>query len=441
MISGTTKTLAAVAVAVVVGVAASAATAGTGSPDVAPQSVTDSQLQGAARTTVTGGADVVPTTRTIPHWWGSTLDPLNGTTYGYNVVGANPSACAGAACDVTVQVDITPIVLAVDGMTFSGGDVLPAALASPQFTLHDYGSTPYATGPDLARAAGGVLSQDDAGNPLQLEDAVMRAEFGKTGSSSYHLRLHPNVLPPVTIDVPQGQGLLLRNTPGVVFAAVDYQWWVTQVQNLETKADPTHLALYLTDDTFTYLGSTKSFQLEAVGFHGARATGDILSGTSNSNGNAPVQTFAWVTWLSPGLFARPNGGFEWALQDMNVLSHELGEWANDPFTNNLIQAWPYVPGHAEYGCSPLIETGDAVGASGFAMGTNTFRQGPNPNGTQSADGYYHPQDELFLPWFLRVAPNALSEPTQTPSPDIGRYSFMGDLERQPGFSQPAPACP
>ena len=31
------------------------------------------------------------------------------------------------------------------------------------------------------------------------------------------------------------------------------------------------------------------------------------------------------------------------------------------------------------------------------MGTNTFEQGPNPNGTQSADGFYHPEDEVFLP--------------------------------------------
>ena len=36
------------------------------------------------------------------------------------------------------------------------------------------------------------------------------------------------------------------------------------------------------------------------------------------------------------------------------------------------------------------------------MGTNTFEQGPNPNGTQSADGYYHPEDEVFSPWFLRT---------------------------------------
>ena len=31
---------------------------------------------------------VLPTTQTVPHWWGSTTNPQNGVTYGYNMVGA-----------------------------------------------------------------------------------------------------------------------------------------------------------------------------------------------------------------------------------------------------------------------------------------------------------------------------------------------------------------
>ena len=77
---------------------------------------------------------------------------------------------------------------------------------------------------------------------------------------------------------------------------------------------------------------------------------------------------------------------------------------------------------------------------GFAMGANTYFQGPNPNGTQSADGYYHPEDEVFLPWFMRTAPNTVSEPTQSPSTNIGRYTLMGDLNPYAGFHQPATGC-
>jgi hypothetical protein len=435
-------TLAICTIATLSSIVVSAASASSGTPTVPPQAIDDSQLQ-ALTTTIGGGASVLPTTRTVPHWWGATLDPQDGITYGYNMVGANPNTCAGSACDVTVQVDITPIVLHLDGMTFSGSDVLPATLASPQFALNDYGSTPYATTGDwftATRGPGGVLSQEDAGIPLQLQDATMRAQFNKTGASSYHLRLHPNVLPALTIDVPGGEGELLRSGRGVVFAAIQYYWWAAEIQHLEAAADPTHLALYLTDDTVLYFLRNNTFFCCVIGFHSAMAAGFNEIGSGNSNGNAPVQTFAWAPYFSPGLWARANGGRDWALQDIDVLSHEISEWADDPFASNTVEPWPFVFGFTQYGCSNFLETGDPVGSAGFAMGTNTFRQGPNPNGTQSADGYYHPEDEVTLPWFMRLAPNLVSEPTQSPSANVGRYTFMGDLDQFAGLNQPPPVC-
>src|SRR5260221_8049462 len=160
-----------------------------------PAVIDDAKLK--ALTTTDGGADVLPTTRTVAHWFGQTLDPNNGVTYGYNMVGADPNNCSGAACSVTIEADITPVIVNIDGLTFSGNDVLAATLASPQFATNDYGSTPFATAgaANLPRGVGGLLSQNDAGNQLQLQDATMRAQFNKTGSSSYHLILHPNVLP------------------------------------------------------------------------------------------------------------------------------------------------------------------------------------------------------------------------------------------------------
>jgi hypothetical protein len=428
-------------IAVVALAVASSAAASSGTPTVPPTAFDDSQLQ--ALTQTEGGVGVVPTTRTIPHWWGATLDPADGITYGYNMVGADPNTCSGAACDVTVQADITPIVLHLDGMTFSGSDVLPALLASPVFALNDYGSTPYATTGDWftgTRGPGGILSQQDAGIPLQLQDATMRAQFGKTGSSTYHLRLRPKVLPAVTIDVPSGMGMLLRSGRGVVFAFLDGFWWLAQEQRLEASADPTHLALYVSDDTVWGRFGPNGWCC-AIGNHSAMAVGYDEIGSGHSSGNAPVQTFAWATWLSPGLFARPDGGRWWALQDMDVFSHEVAEWADDPFASNTTQPWPFVPPAPQYGCSNFLEVGDPAGNAGFAMGANTFRQGPNPNGTQSADGYYHPEDEVTLPWFMRLAPNLVSEPTQTPTGNVGRYTLMGSLDTYAGLTGPAPTCP
>jgi hypothetical protein len=410
-----------------------------------PTLVDDSQLQ-LSFTTMggVGGASVLPTTRTIPHWWGSTLDPQDGITYGYNMVGADPNTCVGAACDVTVEVDVTPIDLNIDGMTFRGSDVLDATLASPQFAPNDYGFTPYVTTDPWGlaeRSPGGVLSQEDAGIPLQMQDASMRAQFGKTGASPYHLRLHPNVLPTVTIDVPPGEGFLFRSGRGVLFAGVVITWFGATLQHLNTTADPTHLALYLTDDTVAGTSHGRFPCWCIGGFHGVLAAPPNAGiGSAHSNGNAPVQTFAWTSYFSPGLFARPDGGRYWPLQDINALTHEISEWANDPFVSNILELTPVIPGFPQYGCSGYLETGDPAGSGSFALGTNTFRQGPNPNGSQSADGYYHPEDVVTLPWFLRLGPNLMSEPTQTPTPNVGRYTFMGTLEHWPALNGPPPKC-
>ena len=409
--------------------------AATGTATETPQLIDDAQLK--AKSVTVGGAAVLPTTRTVAHWWGATTDPHNGITYGYNMVGANPNTCKLSDCDVTIEVDITPIIVNISGLTFDGQDVLQATLDSPQFALNDYGSTPFATAgaANIPRGPGGVLSQGDSGNQLQLQDATMRAQFNLASpGSTYHLRLHPNILPAVTINVPRNQGTLLVSGRGVVFADVDIGWWYSQITNLLTKADATHLPLLLTDNVLLFDGNDPA-NCCVIGFHGTRGGG----GSSHSNGNAVVQTFAWASWVQPGLYARPNGGTAWALQDIHAISHEIAEWANDPFVNNTVEPW-LTPTAPQYGCTNLMETGDPVVGIGFAMGTNTFQQGPNPNGTQSADGYYHPEDEVFLPWFMRSAPNTVAEPTQNPSANLGRYTLMGDLNPFPGFRQPATGC-
>src|SRR5207302_5671648 len=109
--------------------AASAGNGVSGTPTVEPQLIDDAALK--AMTTTQGGASVLPTTRTVAHWFGSTLNPDNGITYGYNMVGSNPNNCSGTACSTTIQADITPLIVNIDGMTFDGTSVLAATVASP----------------------------------------------------------------------------------------------------------------------------------------------------------------------------------------------------------------------------------------------------------------------------------------------------------------------
>lgn len=403
------------------------------------RTISDADLN--ALSTTIGGADVLKTTRTVPHWWGSTTDPTDGVTYGYNMVGADPNNCSGEDCSVTIDVDIYPINVVVGGMTFSGSDVVEATLLSPIFTGNDYGSTDAATNGYLYKGAGGTLSQGNAGQMLQLQDVTMRSQFNQTGSSPYHLILNPIVHQPVTIVVPQAHGILLQSGRGVIFADVNIQWWATRLQNLNSSlgsVDPTHLPLYLTSDVLNFIG-TNPFNCCVIGFHGAGLVPGNSNGSVQGQGSQPVQTYAWGSYLSPGIYARPDGGPLWALQDIHAVSHEIAEWADDPFVNNTVQPW-LTPTAPQYGCTGILETGDPVVAIGFAMGTNNFRQDANPNGTESADGYYHPEDEVFLPWFVRTAPNNVSEPTQSPSANGGRYTLMGDLNPFAGFRAPATGC-
>jgi hypothetical protein len=346
------------------------------------------------------------------------------------MVGADPNSCSGSACSTTIQADIQPINVNIDGLSFNGSDVVTPTLASPVFANNSYASTSAATNSAFHEGPGGALSQNDT-TPTQLEDATMRAQFNQTGSSGYHLLLNPTVLPPITVNIPIHQGTLLQSGRGVIFADIDIGWWSSFINNLESQADPTHLPIYLTNNVMLYEGNN-AFNCCVIGFHGAKAR------SSNGNGEQKVQTFAWASWVRPGLFSRANGGLDWALQDIHALSHEIAEWGDDPFVNNSVNPW-VTPTAPQYGCSGLLETGDPVVAIGFSMGTNTFDQGGNPNGTQSADGTYHPEDETFAPWFYRQAPS-LAEPTQSPSVNVGRYTLMGDLNPFPGFRQPATGC-
>jgi hypothetical protein len=210
------------------------------------------------------------------------------------------------------------------------------------------------------------------------------------------------------------------------------------IQNLQAHADAHRLPIYTTNNILLTVGTGCC----VIGFHGAGlvpGSSNAVNGSGHGNGSQQVQTYAWATYLQPGIYARPNGGTDWAVQDIHPLSHEISEWADDPFVNNFVQPW-VTPTAPQYGCTTAMETGDPVVGIGFAKGVNTYEQGPNPFGSQSADGYYHPEDEALLPWFMRTSPNNISEPTQSPSANVGRYTLMGDLNPFPGFRAPATGC-
>ena len=146
-------------------------------------------------------------------------------------------------------------------------------LDSPVFARNDYTSTPFVTNSSDGQTnngftAGGALSSGNTNN--QLEDATMRSQFNKQGTS-YHVLLSPVVHDPITIVVPSGKGTLLQTGRGVVAGDVSTQWWAAQIQNLNNTLgynDPTHLPVYLTDNVMLFSG-TDPANCCVIGFHGA----------------------------------------------------------------------------------------------------------------------------------------------------------------------------
>src|SRR5713226_472113 len=405
---------------------ATAANSSAGAGGPAPIVVPDSAVT--PTTLALGGAKVLPTTRTVAHWHGSATNPVDGVTYGFNMVGADPSA----NLSTTITTDIIPVNVVVGGMAFNGTNVLAPTLNSPQFTNQDYSSTPWVTSSAGGFTAGGTLSPASTSN--QLEDATMRSQFNK-GGTNYHVILNPVVHDPITINVPANHGTLLQTGRGVIAGDVDVQWWASHLQNLNNSlgfVDPTHLVLYLTDNVMLYSGNNP-LNCCIIGFHSASEVNGHGLGSTHSHGNAVVQTYAWASYITPGFF-NPRTG--WAVQDIHALSHEIAEWADDPFVNNTVQPW-LTPTAPQYGCTGVLETGDPVVGIGFAKGSNTFEQGPTPNGTQVADGYYHPEDEVFMPWFMRLSPSP-AEAVQVGTG--GRYTLMGSLNPFAGFKAPATGC-
>src|SRR5258708_4204121 len=101
----------AAAAAITVPLLASSASATT-SP--APVVIPDSALQ--ATSTTVGGAKLQPSTTTLTHFFRTAVNPLDSTTYGFNMVGQDPALQQST----TITVDVTPLNVITGGLAFTG---------------------------------------------------------------------------------------------------------------------------------------------------------------------------------------------------------------------------------------------------------------------------------------------------------------------------------
>jgi hypothetical protein len=310
----------------------------------------------------------------------SSFFTFGGNAYPFTMVGTNPTQ-AGAGT-TNVPTIIIPLVFAfgntfVTPTTSSCGDnvsVISRVQNSPLFTT-------------------GVTWTE--GNTVvgvtQFTDAFQRANFWSyvnAISPNYHVLLNPvQTANPILVNVPANQGGLLGSAcpghpiGGVSKAYLDAVVVPQIIANL--RIQPNTLPLFLTYDIADLLGGNAFF----LGYHNVMGNG---------------QTYAVSSYVDPGLLNLP-------VADISVLSHELGEWMDDPFGNNRVPPWGHV-GQVQ-GCQADLEVGDPL------SGTNSIVFTPGFN--------YHVQDLAFFSWFARLSPSIAVN---------GWYSTLNT------FPSPPPVC-
>jgi hypothetical protein len=259
---------------------------------------------------------------TIPNWASSFV--FNGRTFHYKMVGANP---ANGSSLTVVPTEILPITF-----TFaSGGPPLTASRQSRELMKSPiFNAAPFTSG------------------TTQFADAMQRAEFWNevsTVSPNYHVLLQtPALLRSVTVHVPAGSGReILDPNTGAYYAIIDIGFFESVFPSivLPQHFPSTTLPLIISSNVFLSSGPNCC----VYGFHGAFKT---LSGPS-------IFTFAYANFLTRNITATP------LVDDTWTISHEVAEWASDPFTRNRVPAWVQ-PGGSSACFSNILEVGDPLEA-------------------------------------------------------------------------------
>ncbi|MGB7556704.1 MAG: hypothetical protein WBM04_20225 [Candidatus Korobacteraceae bacterium] len=291
---------------------------------------------------------------TLATWNGSFT--YNGHVYNYNMVGADPSTNTS----VTVPTFIIPIKIVInsggtqytfDPMSIPDTDVasvaglgvrntaVAATITSPIFdTTTDY-------------VQGGV----DLG-ATQYLDAFQRGNFWsivQNNPNTHVLVGGPTILPEQTLVVPAGDGGI-GHPFGTLAGEVDINYFDAQINTIMTQFSQ------IQPNTFPIFETANVYLTQG---------GCCIGGYHSATG---AQSYSHFTYINH------SGNFS---MDVSALSHEVGEWVDDPLVN----------GYNNVACG-ILEVGDPLeqGSSGHPYGTWVY---PLHHFT------YHLQDLTFLRYF------------------------------------------
>jgi hypothetical protein len=290
--------------------------------------------------------DVAPPPASLQSWNGSFT--YSGKTYSYNMVGAAPSTNSS----VTVTTYIIPVKITITARNGSKTVFDPSHVLSNGNTV----TTNTLTSPLFDSTTNYTQGGVNLGT-TQYIDAYQRGNFWGTVSSNpnSHLLLNATVLAEQSLSPSRTFGK--TGSPfGFTAAEVDINWFDSQIPSLISKLgiQPNQFPIFLLYNTYLTQG------------------GCCIGGYHSSEGSVSnPQSYAEATYVDHvGVFS----------QDVSALSHEIGEWADDPLTVNF---------NGNNTPCGILENGDPeegdANFGGFPYVLHNFT--------------YNLQDLVFLPYF------------------------------------------
>lgn len=255
---------------------------------------------------------------TLPATWNFSFT-YQGKTYKDAFIGGDPTT----ATSETIPIYLIPLKMEYGKTTADATSIISDVIASPIFTPMDF-----------------QFGKTDIGT-TQYEDAFAKVNVWDIGGSApgYHVLLGtPTVTKTETLKVPTNEGGV-QNEFGVNAILANINWFDPKITALITKLKIPKDALPIFVTTQTYLlESANVSQCCIGGYH------------SVDNAGQPYSHFTYI---------QKSGAFS---QDVSALSHELGEWVDDPYTNNnspcgILEVGDPLERETNYGDYPYVLNG------------------------------------------------------------------------------------
>jgi hypothetical protein len=300
--------------------------------------------------------------RSFPHFTSSFA--VGGQTYPYTMVGRPPASGEST----TIRTVIVPLRM---NFVFFGPD--QDRVFEPTRAVENIVRSPVYNDAPFPNGVG------------QYGDQLQRAAFWNQMDRGHHWHVKlapPRVLAPVTIEVTPETGTLqqISADPNDLIGLALFDFVDAEIRTILQfiELEPDEVPIFVTDSVYN----------EALGYHDAFAE-------THRSGPPTLRTFVYTSWFDVSQLGD-------LLADISTFNHELAEWLNDPYVNNVVPTWRYPPEsdpRAVCSFNPLLEVGDPQGNGPTFDDFPTVVMPLNGN-------TYHLQQVVMLPWFADETPSS-----------------------------------